>query len=57
MRMKALVEIEITGEFEEPLTNDGVIDILNFVICEGAEAGCLDGKYKIIQVYKEGASE
>lgn len=57
MRMKALVEIEITGEFEEPLTNDGVIDILNFVICEGAEAGCLDGKYRIIQVYKEGVSE
>lgn len=55
--MKALVEIEITGDFEEPLINEDVIDILNFVICEGAEAGHLDGKYRIIQVYKEGASE
>ncbi|MEK3995484.1 hypothetical protein MKY29_12085 [Psychrobacillus sp. FSL K6-2365] len=54
--MKALIEIEITGDFEEPLTNDSVIDILNFVICEGAESGNLDGSYKIIRVYKEGDS-
>lgn len=54
MTMKALIEIEITGDFEEPLTNDSIVDFLNFVICEGAESGNLDGKYKIIQVYKDG---
>lgn len=51
--MKALLEVEITGEFDEPLTNDGIIDILNFVICDGARAGHLDANYRIIEMIKE----
>lgn len=51
--MKALLEVEITGEFDEPLRNDDVIDILNFVICDGARAGQLDANYRIIELYKE----
>jgi len=55
--MKALIEIEITGEFEEPLSNDDIVDILNAVIVDGADSVAMDGKYRIIQVYKEGGSE
>lgn len=51
--MKALIELEITGDFEEPLSNDSIIDILNCVVCDGAENVCLNASYKIIQVYKE----
>lgn len=51
--MKALVEIEVTGEFDEPLRNDDIIDILNFVICDGARAGHLDASYRIIEMIKE----
>lgn len=51
--MKALIELEITGDFEEPLSNDSIIDILNCVVCDGAESVCLNANYKIIQVYKE----
>ena len=54
--MKALIEIEITGDFEEPLNNDEIIDILNAVIRDGADSVCLYGSYKIIQVYKDGDS-
>lgn len=55
--MKALIEIEITGDFEEPLTNDSIVGLLDDVICEGARGWHLDGSYKIIQVYKEGDNE
>lgn len=55
--MKALIEIEITGDFEEPLTNDDMVGILNAVIVEGADSVALDGKYRIIQVFKEGDAE
>ena len=48
--MKVLLELEITGDFEEPLTNDGVIDILNAAIVDGSESICLDANYKIIKV-------
>lgn len=51
--MKALIEIDITGDFEEPLTNDAIVELLNDVICEGARNWHLDGSYKIIEVYKE----
>jgi hypothetical protein len=47
--MKAVIEIEITGDFEEPLNNDGIIDVLNAVIIDGAESVCLNAKYKIIE--------
>lgn len=56
MRMKALIEIEITGDFEEPLTNDAIVELLDDVVCEGARKWHLDGTYKIIQVYKDGDS-
>ena len=49
--MKLLLEVEITGDFEERLTNDSIIDILNAVIVEGAESVALNGRYKIIEVY------
>lgn len=52
--MKALIEIEITGDFEEPLTNDSIIELLDDVIYEGARGWHLHGSYKIIQVYKDG---
>ena len=45
--------MEITGDFEEPLSNDTIIDILNFVICDGARAGHLDASYRIIKAIKE----
>ncbi|MED3649982.1 hypothetical protein [Heyndrickxia sporothermodurans] len=48
--MKAILEVEITGEFNEPLTNDGVVDILNAVIKDGADSVCLDANYRIIEV-------
>jgi hypothetical protein len=50
--MKALIELEITGDFDEPLSNDGVIDILNAVILDGADSCCLSARYKIIEVAK-----
>jgi hypothetical protein len=50
--MKAVIEIEITGDFEEPLNNDGIIDVLNAVIIDGADSVCLTAKYKIIEVAK-----
>lgn len=52
--MKALIEVEITGDFEEPLANDSIIDILNAVVVDGAESVAMDAKYKIIKAYKEG---
>jgi hypothetical protein len=48
--MKALIELEVTGDFEEPLNNDGIIDILNAVIKDGADAVCLSANYKIVEV-------
>lgn len=48
--MKAVIELEITGDFDEPLSNDGIIDILNAVILDGADSVCLNAKYKIIEV-------
>lgn len=48
--MRATIELEITGDFEEPLSNDGIIDIFNAVIVEGADSVCLTAKYKIINV-------
>lgn len=48
--MKALLEVEITGDFEEPLSNDDIINVLNAVIEDGAEAVCLNANYKIIEV-------
>lgn len=51
--MKALIEIEITGDFEEPLTNDAIVELLDDVIYEGARKWHLDGSYKIVRVYKE----
>jgi len=49
--VKLLLEVEITGDFEERLKNDSIIDILNAVIVEGAESVALNGRYKIIEVY------
>jgi hypothetical protein len=48
--MRAIIEIEITGDFEEPLNNDGIIDVLNAVIKDGADSVCLSAEYKIIEV-------
>lgn len=48
--MRATIELEITGDFEEPLSNDEIIDILNAVIIDGADSGCLTANYKIINV-------
>lgn len=50
--MKALIEIEITGDFEEPLTNDSIIDILNDVIVDGADSVALKARYRIIKAHK-----
>ena len=55
--MKALIEIEITGDFEEPLTNDAIVELLDDVICDGARRWHLDGSYKIIRVYKDGDAQ
>lgn len=54
--MKALIEIEVTGEFDEPLTNDSIIDILDAVVRDGARSVGLDANFRIIQMYKEGDS-
>lgn len=51
--MRALIEIEITGDLEEPLTNDAIVELLNDVICEGAGNWYLDGRYKIIELYED----
>lgn len=51
--MKALLEVEITGDFEDPLSNDSIIDILNAVIVDGADSVALEGEYRIIKVYRE----
>lgn len=51
--MKVLLEVEVTGDFEEPLTNDGVIDILNDVIVDGAREVYLSANYKIIRMISE----
>ncbi|MBW3113546.1 hypothetical protein KYJ26_16955 [Bacillus sp. MCCB 382] len=51
--MKALIEIEVTGNFEEPLSNDSIIDILNAVIVDGADSVCLDANYVIKEVYRD----
>lgn len=50
--MKVLLEVEITGEFEEPLANDDIIDILNSVIIDGADSVAMDANYKIIKMIK-----
>lgn len=51
--MKVLLEVEITGDFEEQLTNDDIVDILNAVIVDGAEGVALTAKYKIIEMINE----
>jgi len=51
--MKAIIEIEITGDFEEPLSNDAIIELLNDVICDGARHYYLDASYRIIKMIKE----
>lgn len=48
--LKALIEVEIIGDFEVPLTNESVIDILGAVIVDGAYSAALTGKYKIIEI-------
>ena len=48
--MRVLLEIEVTGDFEEPLANDAIIDILNAVIVDGADSVALDAKYKIMKM-------
>ena len=48
--LKALIEVEIIGDFEVPLTNESVIDILDAVIVDGAYSAALTGKYKIIEI-------
>jgi hypothetical protein len=48
--MRAIIEIEITGDFEEPLTNDGINDILTAVICDGADSVALTGRYVIKEI-------
>ena len=51
--MKAVIELEITGDFEEPLCNDGILDVLNAVIIDGADSVCLSANYKIIRMISE----
>lgn len=51
--MKALIEIEITGDLEEPLSNESIIGLLDAVIYDGARSLYLDGSYRILTVYKE----
>jgi hypothetical protein len=51
--MRALIEIEITGDFEEPLTNDSIIDILNAVVRDGADSVALTANYVIKAVYAD----
>lgn len=55
--MKGLIEIEITGEFNEPLSNDSIIDILDAVVCDGARSVGMDASFRVIQMYKEGDDE
>lgn len=48
--MKAVIELEITGDFKEPLSNDGIIDVLDAVIKDGADSVCLCADYRILEV-------
>ena len=45
--MKVLLEVEVTGDFEEPLTNDGIIYILTAVIVDCAQIEGLNASYRI----------
>lgn len=51
--VKAIIEIEITGDFGEPLSNEDIIELLNDVIIDGAKANCLDSSYQLIKMLKE----
>lgn len=51
--MIVLVEMEVTGEWEEPLSNDSIIDILDAVICDGARSVGMDVSFKVIKAFKE----
>jgi hypothetical protein len=51
--MRALIEIEITGDFGEPLSNDSLLDIMNAVIVDGADSVCLTANYVIKEVYRD----
>lgn len=48
--MKALIEVEITGDFTEDLSETEVIELLDVVICEGAEGVALTGSYVIKKI-------
>ncbi|NRG30725.1 hypothetical protein [Niallia circulans] len=48
--MKALIEIEITGDVGVNLSDDDIHEILDFVIEEGAESGHLTGRYVIKEI-------
>jgi hypothetical protein len=50
--LKALVEIEITGDFEEGLTDDEVKQILDKVIEDGADLYYLTGKCELLKIYE-----
>lgn len=50
--MKVIVELDITGDWEEPLSNDSMIDILDAVVCDGARSVGM-ANFKIIRAIKE----
>lgn len=48
--MKALIEIEITGDFTENLTDAEIDALLDAVIGDGADACCLTGTFDIKEI-------
>jgi hypothetical protein len=48
--MKALIEIEITGDFTEDLSEKEIHELLTAVVCEGAASCALTGNYVIKEI-------
>lgn len=48
--MKLLIEIKISGDFEENLDEENIERILDAVICDGAESVCCTGSYVIKEI-------
>lgn len=48
--MKAIIEIEITGEFCQALDDDLILDTIESVIESGAESFCLSASYRLIEI-------
>ncbi len=48
--MKAIIEIELSGDFGENLSEDEVEHLLDLVIKEGSESYCMTGRYILKEI-------